>query len=292
MGNSHRPETVRPRMVLTRGGKSTLGDGEQSETSVDAGAGFPACLLTLEAEAGHDGDSSVVGSEAYLSMVKSPSKEVLKARSSAKEGKAYGIPILGEATKGKTSQKGPGAGAAAFSLWRIKIVSLFTNLYLLHCLFGFVIEGADNTSGNPFTSSPASCESSSVVFSKLVGTEEGKSRVMEDWATTWAILIAYISLEVHGSLVASIDMQFAGIMPWRKVSKLLDDLMVKYAPSSARASAAAYRCVLDLAEKPVKCGHVNDRVEEILAAARTYEQVHGSSLLGSRQWQAFVCNEC
>ena len=102
MGNSHRPETVRPRMVLTRGGKSTLGDGEQSETSVDAGAGFPECLPTLEAEVGHDVDSSVVGSEAYPSMVKLQSKEVLKARSSAKEGKAQGIPILGEASKGKT----------------------------------------------------------------------------------------------------------------------------------------------------------------------------------------------
>lgn len=148
-------------MAFTRGGRSTSEDEERpakSATSVDAGIGFPACLVMLEAE-GDDGDLCLVGSDAYLEMVKSPSKEVLKARTTAMEGKAPGFPILGEHVMGKTVtlHRDPG-GAAAFSVWRIKMVALFTNLFLLHCLYGFVIEGADNASGNPFTSASTSVE--------------------------------------------------------------------------------------------------------------------------------------
>ena len=107
--------------------------------------GFPAALRAIEGEAGV---GSVVGTKAYLGMVSNLSASLKKARQAAldkNDGSLFGIVPLGKLERKKSRAVTESDCAAAFGEWRVALVRVFSDLFLLHCLFGF--EEAGNDSG-------------------------------------------------------------------------------------------------------------------------------------------------
>lgn len=249
-------------------------DGDDRSVSSDGGAGFgltfPNCMGTLVA--GSSAGSSTIGSDAYKSMAEKPTKEVLRAREGAeKDCKAFVPVILGKVPDEFKAHNGGlsrDQWAAAFSKWRVNMVSLCSTLFLLHCLFGFSIDGV----GNPFTSSDEDGPAAAGVIAMLMSTTEGQKRLLADWETMWKVLRAAVCSAKHGDLIHSALMLHAGAS-FLRVAQVVSGLVKVYASLSTNSACDALRKLMSLAESPIQEGGVQSRVEALLAETRLYQHV-------------------